>query len=80
MCMTLLTTCMYVHHTHALCLWMPEKGVGPIGTEVTNVVCPPCRSWEPNSGPMQERLALLITEKSLQSVFVCILHTFKLLM
>lgn len=31
---------MYVHHTHALCLRMPGKGVGPFGTEVTNSCVP----------------------------------------
>lgn len=71
--MTLLTTCMHVQHTHALCLQMPEKRVGPIGTEVTNSCVSTMYTFcAPNSGPMQERLALLTTEKSLQSTFVCL--------
>lgn len=72
-CMSLLAACMYVHYIHAW--WRPEKGVGAPGIEVPNSCIPPCRSWEPNSGPVQEHLVLLTTEKSLRSMclFVCLL-------
>lgn len=50
--------CLYVHHMHAWCPWMPEKGVGSPGTRVVDGCELRCRCWNPNPSPLQEKQVL----------------------
>lgn len=50
---------------HVWCPWRPEKGIRSPVTGVMNGCEPPCRFWEPNTGPLGEQQMFLSTEPGL---------------
>ena len=58
--------CLNLHSLHVWCLQRPEEDTGFHAIKVTGVYEPPCGSWEPDLGPLQEQQVLLTTESSLQ--------------
>lgn len=62
-----LHVCLYTTHMHAWCPWRPEKGVGSLGTRVSDD-CVPGECWELNPAPPEEQPGLLAVKPSLQTV------------
>jgi hypothetical protein len=68
--MSVLSSCMSVHHMYAWCLQRSEEGIMAPRTGVTDNFELPWRYWELDLGPLKEQQALLPTEPSLQSIYV----------
>ena len=57
-------------------VWRSEEGIRSPETGVTGGCEPPCRCWEPNSGPLQEQQMLLTAKPSFQTQFCFCLFFF----
>lgn len=66
--MGVLCACISVHHIHVWSPHRPKEGINSPETVGKDNCEPPCRSWKPNPGPLQEKLMLLTIELSLQTL------------